>query len=71
MAGNGARTHDLRGGDNVVERKITVVLDCMDEYMDGVAVLFFSFLRSRAGSLSARIRRAAAEGTTDTVALRF
>ena len=32
---------------------------------------FFSFLRSRLGSLSARITRAAAEGTTDTVAFLF
>ena len=33
--------------------------------------LFFSFLRSRGGSFSARMSRAAADGTTATVALRF
>lgn len=33
--------------------------------------LFFSFLRSRGGSFRARTTSAAAEGTTETVALRF
>ncbi|EPY30283.1 large subunit ribosomal protein L12e [Strigomonas culicis] len=64
-------TTDLRFAPMDLALHSSAILSTSEKAMLPSCLMFFTFLRSRAGSLSARMRREAADGVTMTVATRF
>ena len=54
-----------------LKRMVRAILTISSKGIDLVCLMFFSFFRSRGGSLSALITKEEAEGTTETAACRF
>jgi hypothetical protein len=61
-------TVPLRSLDMDLNRMVRAMLMISSRGTDLVCLMFFSFLRSRGGSLRALITREDAEGTTETAA---